>query len=167
LPGSPCIKNTRACAICGKPMDFITLQTNTAACRPCLSKNCFRIRGLRLSIQDRVKSLVIMRKPRARLSKALLLTAAALIACAPPAKAATYQWDVNGSTLGLGGTGTWTAANNFWDEVGLGLDSGSDATGPLPLDASLHTLRLGGSATGTLSFFPGWMAISSTHPPIH
>jgi fibronectin-binding autotransporter adhesin len=42
--------------------------------------------------------------------------------------AANYQWDINDSTAGLGGTGTWDTTNTFWDLLALGADDGSDAT---------------------------------------
>ena len=56
-----------------------------------------------------------MRNPLVKISKAVLMTAAALITCAPPAKAVTYYWwDANGSTAGQGGTGAWNTTSTNW-----------------------------------------------------
>ncbi len=50
------------------------------------------------------------------------------ILCTASGYAATYQWDTNGSTPGLGGSGSWDTTNTFWDLVGTGVDDGTDAT---------------------------------------
>jgi len=56
-----------------------------------------------------------MRNPLVKISKAVLMTAAALISCAPPARAVTYYWwDTNGSTAGQGGTGAWNTSSTNW-----------------------------------------------------
>ncbi|HEX7261636.1 MAG TPA: autotransporter-associated beta strand repeat-containing protein, partial [Luteolibacter sp.] len=44
------------------------------------------------------------------------------------ASAATYQWDVNATTAGLGGVGTWNTTNAFWDDMSAGANTGTDAT---------------------------------------
>ena len=93
-----------------------------------------------------------MRNPLVKVSKAVLMTAAALITCTPPTKAATYQWDTNGAAAGLGGAATWTASNAFWDLVGTGADLGTDGTVVQALSpAAPNILQLGGLTAGTLT----------------
>ncbi|MEY2751818.1 MAG: hypothetical protein RLZZ550_1789, partial [Verrucomicrobiota bacterium] len=93
-----------------------------------------------------------MRNPLVKVSKAVLMTAAALISCAPPVRAATYQWDVNGSAVGLGGTGTWTATAAFWDLIGTGADNGTDGTFTQALSLTTpNILQMGGLAAGTMT----------------
>lgn len=61
------------------------------------------------------------------------------------ATATTYQWDVNGSTSGLGGAGTWNTTNVFWDLFGTGTDDGTDATSAVTF-TSADTAKFGGTA---------------------
>ena len=79
-----------------------------------------------------------------------LIAAAAMLTAAATTSAATYQWDVNGATAGLGGTGTWNATNTFWDTVGTGLDTGVDTTALLALSQATHILQFRGTA-GTVA----------------
>ncbi|HAZ66268.1 MAG TPA: hypothetical protein DCY41_05875, partial [Opitutae bacterium] len=52
-----------------------------------------------------------------------------LLAAAPTASAANYQWDANGATAGLGGAATANPTGaTSWDLLGTGLDDGTDAT---------------------------------------
>jgi fibronectin-binding autotransporter adhesin len=60
-------------------------------------------------------------------------------------KAADYQWDVNGATAGLGGTGTWNVTNTFWDDLSAGVNDGTDTTQAVTFSAS-HTATFGGTA---------------------
>ena len=55
------------------------------------------------------------------------MTAAALITCAPPAKAVNYYWwDTNGTTTGVGGTtGQWSATNTNWTPLSTAYSFGS------------------------------------------
>ena len=59
-----------------------------------------------------------MRNPLVKISKAVLMTAAALITCAPPVKATNYYWwDTNNTTTGVGGSATWSgslSADKYW-----------------------------------------------------
>lgn len=82
--------------------------------------------------------------------KASLFSAAVLL-CAGASSAATYQWDVNGSSAGLGGTGTWTATSTYWDLVGTGGDTGTDATAALALSQGSNTIQVGGSTASSLT----------------
>ena len=57
-----------------------------------------------------------MRNPLVKISKAVLMTAAALITCAEPAKATNYYWDWNNTTNTRNiWTSSTTAAYKFWD----------------------------------------------------
>lgn len=63
--------------------------------------------------------------------------------------AANYQWDVNDSATGLGGTGTWNSTNAFWDLVGTAPDDGTAAT-TAPTFTSADTATFAGTA-GTVT----------------
>jgi fibronectin-binding autotransporter adhesin len=92
-----------------------------------------------------------------------------IVLCSGSAFAATYQWDQNDSTAGLGGIGAWDTTSLFWDLVGTGLDDGTavtaavanwnpttavDATtfggtaGTVSLAASVNVLGTGFTTTG-------------------
>ena len=82
----------------------------------------------------------------------LFFVAAALVS-ASSAFAATYQWDANGSTAGLGGTGTWDGTTNLvWDLVGTGADDGTDTT--VAAVSAPNIIQLGGTA-GTVTVSGG------------
>lgn len=53
-----------------------------------------------------------------------LVTLAVLATLYAPVQAADRYWDVNGSGVGLGGTGTWNTAPGFWS------DSSDGVSGP-------------------------------------
>ena len=42
--------------------------------------------------------------------------------------ALNYQWDVNGGSAGLGGTGTWDTTNARWDDTASGANDGTAIT---------------------------------------
>lgn len=71
---------------------------------------------------------------------------ALVIAC--PTFAATYQWDPNGATAGLGGAGTWLG--NVWDGMATGSNNGTDATATITWDGT-HDAIFGGAAGGTVT----------------
>ena len=89
------------------------------------------------------------RSPSAGLSR-LLLCAAAFLASHVPLRAASYQWDTNGATAGLGGTGTWTSSAAYWDDLAAGVNAGADTTSALALSQSANFFRFGGTA-GTVN----------------
>ena len=98
-----------------------------------------------------------MRKPLAKLSKAVLMTAAALITCAPPAKAVTYYWwDANASPNGLGNsssssTDNWTSAYWYNGSTTFSAPTGNSATGSLPSSASNLVVFSGTEGTVSLT----------------
>lgn len=69
------------------------------------------------------------------------------------ASAADYQWDANGANPGLGGTGTWNAANALWDDLSAGANDGTDTTQAVTFSAS-HTATFAGTA-GTVTLTSG------------
>ena len=93
------------------------------------------------------------RSPSAGLSR-LLLCAAAFLASHVPLRAASYQWDTNGATAGLGGTGTWTSSAAYWDDLAAGLNAGADSTRAISLTQSGNLLQFGGTA-GTVKLAGG------------
>lgn len=89
--------------------------------------------------------------------------------------AANYQWDANGATAGLGGSGLWNATTAFWDDLAAGANDGTDTTQAVTFAlASLHNATFAGTAgtvtlqtasqtLGTLTFStPGYTLTGAT-----
>ena len=91
-----------------------------------------------------MKSSILFRRPT------LLLLAAGMLGCA---SAADYQWDVNGATAGLGGTGSRNSANTVWDDLSAGVNDGTDTTQAVTF-ATSHTATFAGTA-GTVTLTSG------------
>jgi autotransporter-associated beta strand protein len=68
-----------------------------------------------------------------------------VISFSASALAASYQWDVNSSDPGLGGTGTWNATNAFWDNTASGANDGTETT-IAPTFTGADTAIFGGTA---------------------
>lgn len=68
-----------------------------------------------------------------------------LLASSSLSHAADYQWDINGTAAGLGGTGIWNVTNAFWDDLSAGVNDGTDPTQAVTFSAS-HTAIFGGTA---------------------
>ncbi|MGC4016819.1 MAG: autotransporter-associated beta strand repeat-containing protein [Luteolibacter sp.] len=68
-----------------------------------------------------------------------------LLAAPFGASAATYQWDVNGASAGLGGSGAWDATSTFWDTTGVGADDGTDATAAVAAFTAADSAIFGGT----------------------
>jgi fibronectin-binding autotransporter adhesin len=45
------------------------------------------------------------------------------VSTAPQAKAANLYWDSNGTTPGVGGTGSWDTTSDFWSSTAAGTDA--------------------------------------------
>ena len=94
-----------------------------------------------------------IQKPRPLINRASLLAAAAMLAVAPPAaRAANLFWDVNGSTAGLGGTGTWDTTSANWFNAG----SNTTASG------TGATAAIGAFTTNDVAYFAGTAGTSYT-----
>ena len=94
-----------------------------------------------------------IQKPRPLINRASLLAAAAMLAVAPPAaRAANLFWDVNGSTGGLGGTGTWDTTSANWFNAG----SNTTASG------TGATAAIGAFTTNDVAYFAGTAGTSYT-----
>jgi autotransporter-associated beta strand protein len=68
-----------------------------------------------------------------------------LLASSSLSHAADYQWDINGTAAGFGGTGIWNVTNAFWDDLSAGVNDGTDPTQAVTFSAS-HTAIFGGTA---------------------
>ncbi|MFN5804787.1 MAG: hypothetical protein ACK467_04090, partial [Opitutia bacterium] len=76
-----------------------------------------------------------------------------MLAVAPPAaRAANLFWDVNGSTAGLGGTGTWDTTSANWFNAG----SNTTASG------TGATAAIGAFTTNDVAYFAGTAGTSYT-----
>jgi autotransporter-associated beta strand protein len=73
------------------------------------------------------------------------------VLAANSAHATNYQWDVNGSTAGLGGTGAWNTTSLFWDTLGSGTDTGTDVTVAHTFTSSEAATFAGTAGTATLA----------------
>ncbi|NII73992.1 fibronectin-binding autotransporter adhesin [Dyella sp. SG562] len=71
---------------------------------------------------------------------------AALLALHAPAHAVDRYWDVNGTSLGYGGTGTWNTTNAFWSPNNDGVSGPYSAWN----NAALYDAYFGGTA-GTVT----------------
>jgi fibronectin-binding autotransporter adhesin len=77
---------------------------------------------------------------------------AALMALYAPARAADRYWDVNGTSLGSGGTGTWNTTSAFWSPNNDGVSGPYSAWNNAALDDAFFggtagTVTLGGAIT--------------------
>lgn len=102
-----------------------------------------------------------------------IMALSVLLALYLPAQAADRYWDVNGSGVGLGGTGVWNAAPGFWsdssdgvsgpftnpwnnaapggDNAFFGGPSGTVATVTLGMPVTAHNLTFDANTTYTLA----------------
>lgn len=61
-----------------------------------------------------------------------------------------YQWDVNDSAVGLGGTGAWNTSDAFWDPVGTAPDDGTATTTAYTFTDADKAIFAGTAGTVTL-----------------
>lgn len=83
----------------------------------------------------------------------LVASAAVALSLSGSAFAASYQWDGNGATPGLGGSSgglAWNTGNSTWDLVGTGLDNGTDTTVAYTFTAA-DTAIFGGTAASVFT----------------
>ena len=137
-----------------------------------------------MRITNSARSLFNPRSPASGWPSGLLAVVLASFAVplAGSAQAATYQWDVSGSTATLGGAGTWNTTSAYWNLVGTSgvvayTFSSSDTaifggtlgtvtlvtnTTYLPainINSGGYTFNVGGNANAT---FSGPITLSST-----
>ncbi len=109
-----------------------------------------------------------------RLRRIFTTALAVASACSPPALAASLQWDPNGATPGIGGSGTWNTSSLFWFN-GSGLQSWNNASlddavfagtaGTVTLGGAIVVHNLSFSTTG-YTVTGGSLTLGGTTPTV-
>ena len=114
-----------------------------------------RLRGKHRNAKHvgKTPSIITVHNRTRMTTRANLVHAAAIafvLALPNLASATSFQWDVDGSDMNLGGTGTWDSVNAFWDQLGADADDGTDATSAITFTSADTAVFAGTAGTVTL-----------------